>query len=117
MSARMTRPCQKPEKLPQTKPERMFSEAPPWREQLVTSLTCRELVLVNTFVNSGINAPATVPQLIMEESTHHRFGWAAPLASTKSPKSSLLATNVIRMEIAEVSQTRWVKGASKSKSF
>src|SRR6516162_9359836 len=113
----MTRPIQKAEKLPATNPERMLSDAPPCLEQLVTSRTWREVVLTNTFVYSGINAPATVPQLIMTERTHQRFGWAAPLASTKSPKSSLLATNVIRIEIAEVSQTRWVKGASKSKSF
>ena len=74
----MTRPIQKAEKLPATKPDRMFSEAPPCLEQLVTSLTCRELVLVKILVNSGISAPATVPQLMMTESTHHRAGWACP---------------------------------------
>jgi hypothetical protein len=52
----------------------MFKEAPPCFEQFVTSLTCRELVLTNILVNSGINAPATVPQLMMAESTHHRAG-------------------------------------------
>ena len=70
----MTRPIQKAEKLPATKPDRMFSEAPPCLEQLVTSLTCRELVLTKILVNSGISAPATVPQLMMTESTHHRAG-------------------------------------------
>ncbi len=75
------RPIQKAEKLPATKPERMFSEAPPCLEQLVTSLTCRELVLTKILVNSGINAPATVPQLMMTESTHQRFGCGVPAAS------------------------------------
>ena len=70
----MTRPIQNAEKLPATKPDRMFSDAPPCLEQLVTSLTCCELVLTKILVNSGINAPATVPQLMMTDSTHHRFG-------------------------------------------
>src|SRR5215475_6819110 len=67
-------PIQKADMFPATKPERIFSEAPPCFEQLVTSRTWREFVLTNTFVNSGIIAPATVPQLIMIESTHHNAG-------------------------------------------
>src|SRR5581483_3539819 len=113
----MHRPIQNAEKLPATKPERMFSEAPPCLEQLVTSRTCRELVLTNTLVNSGIKAPATVPQLIIIESTHHKSGRAAPSAPLKSPSSNLLATNVTPIETAEVIHTRCVNGASKSKSF
>jgi hypothetical protein len=35
-----------------------------------------ELVLTKILVNSGISAPATVPQLMMTESTHHRAGCA-----------------------------------------
>src|SRR6185295_10480193 len=104
------RPIQNAEKLPATNPDRMFSEAPPCLEQLVTSRTCRELVLTKTFVNSGINAPATVPQLMMADSTHQSAGWAKPLRA-KLPSSSLLATNVIPMETAEVIQTRCVRGA------
>src|SRR5881396_135855 len=110
----MTRPIQKAEKLPATKPERMFNEAPPCLEQFVTSRTCREVVLTKTFVNSGISAPATVPQLMMVESTHQSAGCATPAASLKSPSRSLLATKVTPMETAEVIQTRWVRGASKS---
>src|SRR5580700_173888 len=113
----MHSPIQKAEKLPATKPDRMLSEAPPCLEQLVTSRTCRDVVLTKTLVNSGITAPATVPQLMMTESTHQRFGWAAPEASAKSPSSNLLAKNVIPMETREVIQTRCVSGASKSKSF
>src|SRR5438105_15811906 len=113
----MQRPIQKAEKLPATKPERMFSEAPPCFEQLVTSRTCREVVLTKTFVNSGITAPATVPQLMMIDSTHHKAGWAMPEASLKSPSSNLLAMKVMAMEMAEVIQHRCVSGASKSKSF
>src|SRR5206468_2215755 len=113
----MHRPIQKAEKLPATKPERMFNEAPPCLEQLVTSRTCLDLVLTKTFVNSGMSAPATVPQLMMQESTHHNAGWATPAASLKSPSISLLAINVMPIETAEVIQTRCVSGASKSKSF
>src|SRR5947207_4662307 len=72
----MTRPIQNAEKFPATKPERMLSDAPPCLEQLVTSRTCREVVLTKTFVNSGMSAPETVPQLMMQESTHQRAGWA-----------------------------------------
>src|SRR3984957_14043739 len=125
MSAIMQSPIQKAEKLPATKPDRMLSDAPPCLEQLVTSRTWRELVLTKTLVNSGMTAPATVPQLMMTESTHQRSGsgvteTGAPLAvliMPKSPSNILLATKVIRMDTAEVIQTRCVKGASKSKSF
>src|SRR5437870_13904509 len=106
----MVRPIQNAEKLPATNPERMFKEAPPCLEQLVTSRTCLELVLTNTLVNSGINAPATVPQLMIIDSTHQRARWAVPEASLKSPSSTLLAMKVIMMETAEVIQTRWVSG-------
>src|SRR2546421_12974144 len=74
ISTMITRPIQKADMLPATNPERMFNEAPPCLEQLVTSRTCRELVLTKTLVNSGINAPATVPQEMMAESTHQRAG-------------------------------------------
>src|SRR5262249_16689006 len=113
----MHNPIQNAEKLPATKPESMLREAPPCLEQLVTSRTWRELVLTNTFVNSGIKAPATVPQLMMDESTHQRLPWAMPSVSLKSPNRSLLATKVIMIDTAEVIHTRCVNGASKSKSF
>src|ERR1043166_6526341 len=102
----MQRPIQNAEKFPATKPERMLSDAPPCLEQFVTSRTCLELVLTKTFVNSGITAPATVPQLMMTDNTHHKSGWAVPLASLKSPSNNLLARNVTPIETAEVIQTK-----------
>src|ERR1700722_11649783 len=117
MSTMMQSPIQNAEKLPATKPDRMLSDAPPCLEQLVTSRTWRELVLTKTLVNSGMTAPATVPQLIMVDSTHHKAGCAAPLPSVKSPSSTLLAMKVTAIDTADVSQTKWVSGASKSKSF
>src|SRR5262245_17974908 len=113
----MQMPIQNAEKLPATNPERMFSDAPTCLAQLVTSRTWRAVVLTNTLVNSGINAPAAVPQLMMIESTHHKFGCATPDPSLKSPSNTLLARKVIPIDTAEVIQTRWVNGASKSKSF
>src|ERR1041385_3362207 len=112
----MQRPIQNAEKFPATNPDKMFSDAPPCLEQLVTSRTWRAVVLTKTLVNSGINAPATVPQLMITDSTHHRFGWATPFI-WKSPSNNLLARKVTPMETAEVIQTRCVSGASKSKSF
>src|SRR5213594_3970809 len=102
----MQRPIQNAEKFPATKPDRMFNEAPPCFEQLVTSRTCREFVLTNTLVNSGMIAPASVPQLMMTESTHQSASCGAPAASLKSPSSILLAMNVMPMDTAEVIQTR-----------
>ena len=116
ISNMITSPIQKAEKLPVTNPDRILSEAPPCFEQLVTSLTWRELVLTKILVNSGINAPATVPQLMITDSTHHRSGSALP-ANSKFPSNTLLARKVTPMETAEVSHTKWVSGASKSKSF
>src|SRR5580692_6936818 len=117
MSTMMQSPIQKAEKLPATKPDKMLSDAPPCLEQLVTSLTWRELVLTKTLVNSGMIAPATVPQLMMVESTHQTPGCATPWPSLKSPSSTLLAMKVTAIDTAEVSQTKCVSGASKSKSF
>ena len=50
----------------------MLSEAPPSREEVTTSRTCRESVLVKTFTISGMIAPARVPQVITVESCHQR---------------------------------------------
>src|SRR6185436_15584584 len=108
----MTRPVQNAEKLPATNPDKILSDAPPCRDALVTSATCRELVLVKIFVNSGINAPANVPQLIITDSTHHKS-----LEPLKSPSNILLATNVTPIETSDVIQTRFVSGCSKSNSF
>src|SRR6266849_11171432 len=63
-------PIQYALKLPATKPERMLSDAPPSRELVTISRTCRELVEVKTLTNSGISAPARVPQLITVASFH-----------------------------------------------
>src|SRR5882724_7142438 len=106
ISERITRPIQNADMLPATNPERIFSDAPPCFEQFVTSLTCFELVLVNTFVNSGINAPAIVPQEIIADSTHQSAGCACPLASLKSPNNTLLVINVTTIDTAEVIHTR-----------
>src|SRR5437016_2119714 len=106
MSVRMTKPIQNADILPATNPDRIFSDAPPCFEQLVTSRTCRDVVLTKTFVNSGIKAPAMVPQLIITDSTHHKDGCATPSLSRKSPSSTLLATKVTMIETAEVIQTK-----------
>jgi hypothetical protein len=108
ISTMMQRPIQKAEKLPATKPDRMLSEAPPCLEQFVTSFTWPEFVLTNTLVNSGMSAPAMVPQLMITESTHQRPGWMPFWCASRKYE----AANVIAMETAEVIQTRWVSGAS-----
>src|SRR5579862_6234596 len=100
----MQRPIQNAEKLPATRPDRMFSDAPPCLEQLVTSRTCLQLVLTKILVNSGINAPATVPQLMIADNTHHNL----PSSSGCLPNKKWLAAKVMAMDTAEVIHTRWV---------
>jgi hypothetical protein len=74
MRTRITSPIQKAEKLPATKPERMLSEAPPCLEEVTTSFTWRLSVEVKILVNSGMSAPAIVPNEMMVASTHQRPG-------------------------------------------
>src|SRR4051794_33382896 len=100
-------PSQYAEKLPATRPDRMLSDAPPSRDDVTTSRTCRDSVEVNTFTNSGMIAPASVPQVITAESFHQ---------SVPSPSSGIIifeTMNVRTTERIDVSQTREVSGASK----
>src|SRR5438445_5355050 len=64
------RPSQYALKLPATKPDRMFRDAPPSRDEATTSLTCAESTDVNTFTSSGMMAPASVPHVITVDSFH-----------------------------------------------
>src|SRR6185295_10069535 len=90
------------------RPARMFSDAPPSREAVTTSLTWADSVEVNTLTNSGMSAPASVPQEMIVDNRHH---------NEESPPSSginsLEAAKVTMIESTEVSQTSEVKGASK----
>src|SRR5437764_15197233 len=101
-------PSQYAEKLPATRPERMFSDAPPSREELTISRTCRESVEVKTFTNSGITAPASVPQEMIEASFHHN-----EVSPARSGIMNFEITNVSTMETIDVSHTSDVSGASK----
>ena len=49
----------------------MLSEAPPSRDAVTTSRTWPDSVEVNTLTNSGMMAPARVPQVMIVESCHH----------------------------------------------
>ena len=109
MRMKNTNPVQKLPKLPETRPERILSEAPPWREVFTTSFTWVELGEVKILVNSGISAAPSVPQLMMAESP-------IQYPSPKSPKMSQLAIKVQMIERMEVAQTSEVSGCSKSMS-
>src|SRR4051812_1515663 len=54
----MVMPSQYALKLPATRPDRMFSDAPPSRDDVTTSFTWPDSVDVKTFTSSGIMAPA-----------------------------------------------------------
>src|SRR5258708_5364792 len=70
----MTIPSQYALKLPATRPDRMFSEAPPSREDVTTSFTCADSTEVKILTSSGMMAPASVPHVMTVDSFHHRVG-------------------------------------------
>src|SRR5437764_1562337 len=86
----------------------MLSEAPPCLLLVTTSLTCLELMDVNTLTSSGMIAPASVPQVMMVESFHHI------VASLPSVGMSRCEMKYVKaMEMIDVSHTSDVSGASK----
>ena len=74
-----TKPSQKALKFPETKPESIFSDAPPSLDAATVSVTWIDLGLVNTLVISGISAAPKVPQLIIVESVIHRCPGKLPI--------------------------------------
>src|SRR5262245_57579202 len=98
---------QNTEKLPATMPDRMFSDAPPSLDAATTSAVCREWALVNTFVNSGISAAASVPHEMITDSVNHRL-------PPSGPSIHFDTTNVTMIDRIEHTHTRLVSGASKS---
>src|SRR5919106_3243164 len=107
MSATMLRPSQYALKLPATSPARMFSDAPPSRDDETTSRTCADSVDVNIFTSSGIMAPASVPHVITVDSFHHM------VPSPSSGISRYETAKVNMTETIDVSHTRTVSGVSK----
>ena len=71
MRATIARPSQYAEKFPATRPEKIPSDAPPSLDEVTTSFTWRESTEVKTLTNSGISAPASVPQEMIDASFHH----------------------------------------------
>src|SRR5690349_12642416 len=90
------------------KPDKIFSDAPPSRDDVTISRTCLESVEVNTFTNSGITAPARVPHVITVDNFHHSVV-SPPRSGIRIRESPYVSTT----EIIEVSQTSDVNGASK----
>src|SRR5258706_15619067 len=89
-------------------PARMFSDAPPSRDAVTTSCTWRDSVEVKTFTNSGMIAPASVPQVMIVESFHHIEGSPPSVGMSRYETAYVTPTERI-----EVIQTRDVSGASK----
>src|SRR6516164_6839420 len=110
-------PFQKALKFPATSPDRIVSEVPPSREAVTISCTWLECELVKILVNSGMSTAASVPQLIMVASCHHRFGCGLPATTTLSPlMSSQLIRNEVEMHRIDAIQIRRVSGSSKLNS-
>src|SRR5450432_2984495 len=106
MSPMIVIPSQYALKFPATSPERMLSDAPPSRDDVTTSFTCRDDVDVNTFTSSGMMAPASVPQVITVESFHQ---------SVPSPRFGMIILETVYVnatETIDVSHTSVVSGVS-----
>src|SRR5215813_537616 len=108
MRTTMVRPIQYAEKLPAVRPESTFSDGPPSRKAVTTSRTCCDSVEVKTLTNSGMIAPARVPQLMIVESFHHSVSLPPMCGMTRYE-----TTKVRTSETIEVIQTSDVSGASK----
>src|SRR6184192_2972086 len=108
-------PFQKALKLPATMPDRIVSDAPPSREAVTISCTCLECELVKILVNSGISTAASVPQLMMLASCHHRLA-GSDLPSGSLIKSQLMKNDVLIQRIEAIQISR-VSGCSKLNSF
>src|SRR2546425_6308559 len=102
-------PNQNALKFPATNPDRMFSDAPPSRDEVTISRVCREPTDVKTFTNSGMIAPASVPQVMTSDSFHHSVG-SPPTVGMISDET----TNVSATDTSDVSHTSWVSGDRKS---
>src|SRR4029079_8091221 len=89
----------------------MFSEGPPSRDAVTTSLTCLEEVDVKILIISGMIAPASVPQVMISDSFHHRLSLLPP--APRRGTSRYETTNVIATDTSDVTHTSWVSGASK----
>src|SRR3569833_225688 len=106
MSPMIVMPSQYALIFPATSPERMLSDAPPSREDVTTSFTCRDDVDVNTFTSSGMIAPASVPHVITVDSFHQ---------SVPSPNVGMInfeTRYVNATETIDVSHTSVVIGVS-----
>src|SRR5262245_33303305 len=99
ISETMLRPSQYALKLPATKPERIFREAPPSFDDVTTSLTWFDSTDVKTLTSSGMIAPASVPQVMIVASFHQ---------SVPSPRSGIRRCETMKVsttEMIDVSQT------------
>src|SRR5438552_13515355 len=108
ISAIIVSPNQNALKFPATKPDRMFNDAPPSRDDATISRTCAEWTDVKTSTSSGMIAPASVPHVITSDSFHHRVG-SPPILGISSRDTR----NVSATDTNDVSQTSVVSGVSK----
>src|SRR5262245_19292021 len=90
----MTTPIQQALKLPATRPESTFSDAPPSREETTTSFTCFDSVDVKILMTSGMIAPASVPHVMMVES-FHQSDVSPPRSGMRTAETMYVITTLI----------------------
>src|SRR5215471_18306445 len=102
----ITIPIQYELKLPAVSPARMFSDGPPSREAVTTSLTCLDWVEVKILTTSGMIAPASVPQVMISDSFHQRLSLSPPAPRRGTSRYDTM--NVMPTDTIDVTQTSWV---------
>src|SRR5215831_9716931 len=105
----ITSPIQYELKFPAVSPDRMFSDGPPSREAVTTSLTWRDSVEVKTLTTSGMMAPASVPQLMMVDSFHQSVSLPA---GPRRGMSRYDTMKVMATDTIDVTHTSCVSGDS-----
>src|SRR5215475_13550237 len=95
-------PFQKALKLPATRPERIVSDEPPSCDAVTISWTCLECELVKTLVNSGMSTAASVPQLMIVASCHHKFGNGLEPTWRSLMRSQLMKNEVLMHKIEAI---------------
>src|SRR6266404_3831667 len=103
----IVRPSQYALKLPATRPDRMFSEAPPSRDDVTTSRTCLDCTEVKTLTSSGMIAPASVPHVITVDNFHH-IVLSPPMSGIMRYETAYVAA----IDTKDVSHTSEVSGFS-----
>ncbi len=99
ISAIMVSPNQNALKFPATKPDRMFNDAPPSRDDVTISRTCAEWTDVKTLTSSGMIAPASV------SAVWYRAFANAAFRKYERPDATIIMTRIAKIHTSSCTLT------------